>query len=316
MTMRAAVYVGHAVQIEEVERPVPRDDEVLIEVRAASVNAPDWRFLSASPRVRRLMAGMGKRKELRPGSDVAGIVAAAGRNVTRFKPGDAVFGAAPGSFAEYACARESSLLAKPDAIGFEQAACVAVAGLTALQGLRDRGQLRPGQKVLVNGASGAVGPFAVQIAKALGAEVTAVCSTRNVEMAASLGADRVIDYTKEDFLDGVRRYDVIFDVVGNRPLLACRRLLTANGTCVVVGGPKNAWRLAARLLKLLFLLPFGRFKMFMAKLRVDDLATLAELMVAGKVMPVIERSYPFSDVAEALQYAAGGHSRAKLVLTM
>jgi len=314
--MRAAVYVGHGVRIDEVERPVPGDGEVLIEVRAASINAPDWRLMSASPRVRGLMFAMRKSKIARPGSDVAGVVAAVGPGVTRFKPGDAVFGATPGAFAEYACTSESTLVAKPDAISFEQAACVAVSGLTALQGLRDRGKLRPGHKVLINGASGAVGPFAVQIAKAMGATVTAVCSTRNVDMVASLGADRVIDYTKEDFLDGAQRYDVIFDVVGNRPLLACGRLLTADGAFIGVGVPKNVWKIGARVLAMLFLSRVSRrFKMFMARLRGDDLAALAELVTAGKVTPVIERSYPLSDVAEALQYAAGGHSRAKLVIT-
>lgn len=311
--MRAAVYVGQGVRVDEVERPVPGDGEVLIDVRAASINAPDWRLMGASPRVRKLMFAMRKSKIARPGSDVAGVVAAVGGGVTRFKPGDAVFGAAPGAFAEFACTKEPALVAKPDAISFEQGACIAVSGLTALQGLRDVGKLQPGQHVLINGASGAVGPFAVQIAKAMGAHVTAVCNTRNVEMVASIGADRVIDYAKEDFLAVAQRYDVIFDVVGNRPLLACRRLLTPNGVFVGVGGPKSAWKIGARIVRMLFL---PRFKMFMARLRQDDLAALAELVATGKVTPVIERSYPLSDIAGALQYAAEGHSRAKLVITM
>ncbi len=313
--MRAAVYGRRGVHIEEVERPIPADDQVLIEVRAASINAPDWRLMSMSPWVRRLMFALSKAKVRRPGTDVAGIVVAVGRNVTQFKPGDAVFGSARGSFAEYACASESWLLPKPESVSFEQAACVAVSGLTALQGLRDRGNLRPGQKALINGASGAVGTFAVQVAKALGAETTAVCSTRNVETAKSLGADRVIDYTKEDFTKDTQRYDVLFDIAGNWPLLACRRLLSATGTCVMVGGPKSKWATATRALKM-FLLSRKRFKMFMARLGKDDLAVITEMMTSGRVTPVIERSYPLSEIAQAMQYASEGHSRAKLVITM
>ncbi len=314
--MRAAVYEG-GVHVGEVECPIPRDDEVLIQVRAASINAPDWRLMSVSPWVRRLMFAMNKARVRRPGSDVAGVVAAVGRGVAQFKPGDAVFGWARGSFAEFACAAESWLLPKPENVSFEQAACVAASGLTALQGLRDKGNLRSGQRVLINGASGAVGTFAVQIAKALGAETTAVCSTRNVEMVRSIGADRVIDYKKEDFTRETQRYDVFFDVAGNRPLLACGRLLNATGSFIMIGAPKSGWSTGTRALKAFLLSRVSRrFKMFMARLRRDDLAVLAELMAAGKVMPVIDRCYPLSDIAQAMQYASEGHARAKLVITM
>ncbi len=316
-TMRAAVYGRGVVLVEEVERPIPGDDEVLIEVRAASINAPDWRLMSMSPRVRGLMFALRKVKVRRPGSDVAGIVAAAGRSVTQFKPGDAVFGWARGSFAEYACAPEPWLLPKPENVSFEQASCVGASGLTALQGLRDRGNLRPGQRVLINGASGAVGTFAVQIAKALGAETTAVCSSRNVEMVRSIGADRVIDYTKEDFTKEEHRYDVLFDVAGNRPLFTCKRLLSATGRFILVGAPKSVWATGTRALTVFLLTRVSkRFIMFMARLRKDDLAVIAEFMAAGKVTPVVERCYPLSDIAQAMQYASEGHARAKLVITM
>jgi len=314
--MKAAVYGRSGVVIEEIEKPTPADDEVLIKIRAASINAPDWRLLSASPLVRRLMFAIGKRKVARPGSDVAGVVEAVGKNVTQFKPGDAVFGCCRGSFAEYGCGLESYLVAKPDGLTFEQAACVAVAGLTALQGLRDKAKVQRGEKVLINGGSGAVGTFAVQIAKSLGAEVTAVCSPGNVEMVRSIGADRVIDYTKEDFVAEPQRYDVLFDIAGNRSLSDCRRVLSADGRFVMVGGPKNAWGVASRALSaFLFSRVSRRFIMFIARLRKDDLIVLADLMKSGKVTPVIDRRYALGDVAQALQYVSGGHARAKVVIT-
>ncbi|MEO8036119.1 MAG: NAD(P)-dependent alcohol dehydrogenase [Acidobacteriota bacterium] len=313
--MRAAVYGHHGVHIEEVERPVPGDDEVLLKVHAASLNAPDWRVMSVSPLLRRLMFAIAKTR--RPGRDVAGIVEAAGRKITQFKPGDAVFGCASGSCADYACAREAWLVPKPETISFEQAACVAVSGLTALQGLRDKGKLQPGQTVLINGGTGAVGTFAVQIAKALGGETTAVCSTRNVDLVRSLGADHVIDYSKEDFTKGSQRYDVIFDVVGNRSLSSCGRLLTPTGSFVMVGGPKQAWAVLIRALTAFVRSRLSsRFRMFMARLRKDDLAALTDLITAGKVTPTIDRSYPLGNIAEAMQYAGKGHSRAKVVITM
>ena len=314
--MKAAVYSRTGVVIEEIEKPTPADDEVLVKVRAASINAPDWRLMLASPLVRRLMSAIGKGKVARPGSDVAGVVEAVGRNVTKFKPGDAVFGCCRGSLAEYACGLESHLLAKPDSLTFEQAACVAVAGLTALQGLRDKAKVERGQKVLINGGAGGVGTFAVQIAKSLGAEVTAVCSPGNVEMVRAIGADRVIDYTKEDFAAEPQRYDVIIDNVGNRSLSECRRVLSADGTFVMVGGPKSAWGAGSRALSVFLASRVSRrFTMFIAKLRKDDLSILADLMKSGKLTPVIDRQYPLGDVAQALQYVSGGHARAKVVVT-
>lgn len=313
--MKAAVYGRSAVVIEEIEKPAPADDQVLIKVRAAAINAPDWRLMSAGPLVRRLLAATRKMK--RPGSDVAGVVETVGRNVTQFKPGDAVFGCCSGSFAEYACGSESYLFPKPDGLTFERAACVAVAGLTALQGLRDQARVQRGEQVLINGGAGGVGTFAVQIAKALGAEVTAVCGPGNVEMVRSIGADRVIDYTKEDFAAEPQRYDVLLDNVGNRSLSDCRRVLSASGRCVMVGAPKNPWATASRVLRVFLLSRVSRrFIMFMARLRRDDLAVLVDLMKTGKLTPVIDRQYALGDIAQALQYVSEGHPRAKVVITM
>jgi NADPH:quinone reductase-like Zn-dependent oxidoreductase len=314
--MKAAVYGRSGVEIEEIEKPTPSDDEVLVKVRAASINAPDWRLMSASPLVRRLMFAITKAKVARPGSDIAGVVETVGKNVAQLKPGDMVFGCCRGSLAEYACGLESHLVAKPDGLKFEQAACVAVAGLTALQGLRDKAKVQRGQKVLINGGSGAVGTFAVQIAKSLGAEVTAVCSPGNVEMVRSIGADRVIDYTKENFSAEPRRYDVIFDIAGNRSLSDCRRVLSADGRLVMVGGPKNPWGVASRALSVfLFSRVSRRFIMFIARLQKHDLAVVADLMKSGKVTPVIDWQYALGDVAHAFQYVSGGHARAKVVIT-
>jgi NADPH:quinone reductase-like Zn-dependent oxidoreductase len=314
--MKAAVYGRSDVVIEEIEKPTPADDEVLIKVRSASINAPDWRLMSVNPLVRRLIFAIGKRRVARPGIDVAGVVEMAGKNVTQFKPGDAVFGCCAGSLAEYACGLESSLLAKPDGLTFEQAACVGVAGLTALQGLRDKAKVQRGQKVLINGGAGGVGTFAVQIAKSLGAEVTAVCSSGNVEMVRSIGADRVIDYTKEDFAAETERYDVIFDNVGNRSLSECRRVLSADGRFVMVGGPKSMWGAASRALSVfLFSRLSRRFTTLMARLRKDDLAVLADLMKTEKITPMIDRQYALGEVAQALQYVSRGHARAKVVIT-
>jgi NADPH:quinone reductase-like Zn-dependent oxidoreductase len=243
--MKAAVYSTYGppdvVQITDVEKPVPKDNEVLIKVRAASVNPLDWHYMRGTPYIVRILAGLRKPKVTRLGVDVAGQVEAVGRNVTQFKPGDEVFGACRGAFAEYACTSESALVMKPDNVTFEQAASVPIAAFTALQGLRDKGQIQPGQKVLINGAAGGVGTFAVQIAKWFGAEVTGVCSTRNVDMVRSIGADRVIDYTQEDFTKSGQRYDLFFDCVGNHSLLACRRVLTLKGIYIAVGGPSGRW---------------------------------------------------------------------------
>ena len=312
-------------KLEEVETPVPKDNEVLIKVRAASVNPFDWHFMRGTPYFLRLMAGLRKPKDKRLGVDVAGQVEAVGRNVTRFKPGDAVFGTCRGAFAEYACTSESALVVKPDSVTFEQAASIPIAALTALQGLRagglgDTGQIQPGYKVLINGASGGVGTFAVQIAKSFGADVTGVCSTRNVEMVRSLGADRVVDYTREDFTKSGQRYDLIFDTVGNHSLLAFRRVLNPGGTYIAVGGSSGKWMIGP-LISALAAPVLSRFvsqKMIMvlAKLNKEDLAILCELMKAGKVTPVIDRRYKLSDVPEAIRYLEEGHARGKVVITL
>lgn len=310
--MRAAVYRGHSVELIEVEKPVPLDGEVLLAVLAASINAPDWRLMGSAVLRRLLFA---RRKRQTPGTDVAGVVETVGRNVTRFKAGDAVFGAAAGSFAEYATAREGMLLVLPQGATFGEGACIAASGITALQALRDQGNIAPGQKVLINGASGSVGTLAVQIAKSFGAEVTAVCSTHNVDMVRSLGADRVIDYSKEDFTQEPHRYDLIVDNVGNRPVLACRRLLTKEGRFVMVGAPKNAFVTASRALSAFVLSRFDkRIRMFIARLRHEDLTVLAELMRCGQLKPVIDRTYSLDQVADALRYVSEGHPRAKVVI--
>ena len=320
--MKAIVYSDYGppdvLRCEEIEKPTPADDEVLIKVRAASVNPLDWRLMRARPFVRRIMSRLGKAKLTRPGRDVAGQVEAVGRNVTRFKPGDAVFGACDGSFAEYASAPESALALKPEKVTFEQAASVPVAGLTALQGLRDKGHIGPGQKVLVNGAAGGVGTYAVQVAKTFGAEVTGVCSTRNVEMVRSVGADHVIDYTREDFTQGTQRYDILFDCIGNHSLSACRRVLNPDGICVIAGGGKKVWSALTRSLQALVLSRFAgqNFRMFIARLNKDDLAALGELIEAGKVRPVIDRRYSLSEVPEAVRYLEEGHARGKVIITV
>ena len=303
--MKAAVYTkaksGKVLQIMDVETPTPKDNEVLLKVRAASVNPLDWRL-----------------KRRRPGVDVAGEVVTVGKRVTEFKPGDAVFGMCrSGAFAEYACTSEARLMTKPDDLTFEQAASLPIAGLTALQGLRDKGHLHPDQKVLINGAAGGIGTFAVQIAKSLGAEVTGVCSTRNVEMVRSLGADVVIDYIQEDFTATGRHYDLLLDNVGNRTLSALRRVLTPRGRCVMAGAPKELGPGLIRVLKVLAWSPFLRqkFTLFIAKLKKDDLAALCELMRTGRVTPVIDRRYQLSSTADAMAYVERGHARAKVIVS-
>jgi NADPH:quinone reductase-like Zn-dependent oxidoreductase len=310
------------VTLREVEKPVPTDDQVLIKVRASSLNAADGHLLRGSF-VMRPLTGMRKPKDSRFGIDCAGTVEAVGKNVTQFKPGDEVFGAVKGAIAEYVCAPEQTLVTKPDNITFQEAASVAVAGLTALQGLRNQGNIRPGQKVLVNGASGGVGTFAVQIAKAFGAEVTAVCSPRNLEQARSIGADHVIDYTKEDFTIGDQRYDIIFDNVGNHTIAERRRVLTPNGICVLAGmgsagKHEGQWSRLAGNLKSFFVSPFisQKFKFFIAKLLQADLTVLRDLMQEGKVKPVIDRTYKLSETVDALAYLEEGHARGKVVITV
>ncbi len=322
--MKAIVYSNYGspdvLRCEEIEMPTAGDDEVLIKVRAASVNALDAGLLR-HPFMRRIVSVLSKIKNNRPGRDVAGQVEAVGSNVTHFKPGDAVFGWCGGAFAEYACTSQSKLVMKPDNASFEQAAAVPVAGLTALQGLRDTGKVQPGQKVLINGASGGVGTFAVQIAKSFGAHVTAVCSPRNVDMARLIGADRVIDYTREDFTKGGEHYDVIYDLVANHSFSARRRVLNPNGICIgagIVGLGNSVIRLLSHLITELVLSRFvrQRFVTFMAKLKKEDLAIMGELMEAGKVTPVIDRCYSLNEVPEAIRYFEEGHARGKVVITL
>src|SRR4051794_21490177 len=309
-----------SVSLRDVEKPIPPDNQVLIKVRAASLNAADGHLLRGSF-VMRPFSGMRKPKDSRFGIDCAGIVEAVGKNVTEFKPGDEVFGVANGAIAEYACAAERTMVPKPENITFEQAGSVGVAGLTALQGLRDHGNIQAGQKVLVNGASGGVGTFAVQIAKSFGAEVTAVCSSRNLEQARSIGADHVIDYTKEDFTKADQRYDMIFDNVGNHTIAERRRVLTPNGICVLAGmgsAGKHEGQMSrlAGNLKAFFVTPFisQKFRFYIAKLLQADLAVLRDLMQAGKVKPVIDREYPMSETSAALAYLEEGHARGKVVI--
>lgn len=308
------------IRFEDIDKPVPKDDEVLIEVKAASLNVADWHMMTGTPYMVRLM-GSGFRKPKNPvlGSDVAGVVEAVGSSVTRFKPGDAVFGEIHGSFAEYAVAAERHLAHKPSNATFEAAAAVPLAGFTALQGLRDHGQVKVGDKVLINGASGAVGTWAVQIARAMGAEVTAVCSTANVEAAREMGADHVIDYTKEDFTGLDTRFDVILDNVGNRPLSRLRRLLVDSGRYVMVSGPKGKWlgpMLRMARAQLLFLRRPQKFVWYVANVNLEDLEYLGSLVEQGKIAARIDRTYALSDVPEAFRYLGEGHARGKLVVTV
>jgi NADPH:quinone reductase-like Zn-dependent oxidoreductase len=320
--MKAAVYTRYGppdvVQINDVEKPVPKDNEVLIKVRAASVDPLDWHLMRGTPYIGRLMFGLRKPKITRPGVDVAGQVEAVGRNVTQFKPGDEVFGSCRGAFAEYACTSESALVTKPNSVTFEQAASAPVAAFTALQGLRDKGRIQPGQKVLINGAAGGVGTLAVQIAKSFGADVTGVCSTRNVDMVRSIGADQVIDYTQEDFTKSGQHYDLIFDLVANHSLLACRRVLNPKGIYIAAGVlGVSMIGLLARLMTapVLSLFVSQKFVMLMARSSNEDLTIMHELMKAGKVTPVIDRRYRLSEVPEAIRYLAEGHARGKVVIT-
>jgi NADPH:quinone reductase-like Zn-dependent oxidoreductase len=307
-------------RLEEVDKPVPDDNQILVRVRAASVNPLDWHFLRGSPYIARLQMGLVRPKETRLGVDLAGQVEAVGKNVTQFKPGDEVFGTEFGAFAEYVCTDEKSLVLKPATITFEQAAAIPVAGATALQGLRDKGKIQAGQKVLINGAAGGVGTFAVQIAKSFGAEVTGVCSARNVEMVRSLGADRVIDYTKEDFTKGEQRYDLILDMIGNHSLSDCMRTLTPQGRLVIVGSTdKGNWLgPVSIMLRAAVLSRFASHDVgaFLAHTTQKDLTIVGDLMQAGKVRSVIDRRYGLSDVPEAIGYLEEGHARGKVVVTL
>ena len=316
--MKALVYKEYGspdvLKCEELPKPVASGDEVLIKVRAAAANPLDWHDMRGEPYMLRWGNGFRKPKAGRLGVDLAGVVAAAGKNVTQFQVGDEVFGAGRGAFAEYVCAREDRLVKKPANLSFEQAAAVTVAAITALQGLRDKGKIQRGQKVLINGAAGGVGTFAVQIAKAFGAEVTGVCSSSNVEMVRAIGAEHVIDYTQEDFTRSGQRYDLMLDCVGNHSLSACRRVLQTRGAYVMVGGPSSRWiQPLPRLLQLLFLSMFVRQKLifFVAAINQKDLLVLQELMEAGKVTPVIDRGYALSEAAAAIRHLEGGPARGK-----
>ena len=328
--MKAIVYCDYGLanlKLEEVEKPVPNDDQILVRVRAASVNPYDWHFIEGTPKIMRAMGvGLRKPKDTRVGVDFAGTVEAVGKNPAaagQFKPGDEVFGGKGGAFADYVCPRAGRAVAlKPANITFEQAAAVNIAGITALQALRDKGKVQSGQKVLINGASGGVGTFAVQIAKSLDADVTGVCSTRNVDLVRSLGADHVIDYTKEDFTKSGQRYDVILDNVGTQPLLSFRRVLIPKGKYVMIGGggPNDQGLIGPlfRPIKAMLLSPFvsQEMGMFMADTNQKDLAVLADLMQSGKVKPVIDRTYKLSEVPAAIAYLEQGHARGKVVITV
>jgi NADPH:quinone reductase-like Zn-dependent oxidoreductase len=340
--MKAVVYYNYGspdvLKCEDIEKPAPSDNEALIKVRAASVNPLDCGELKGVPYIFRILFGLRKpdaMRPARPGVDVAGQVEAVGGKVTQFKPGDEVFGACisdpqasaakvwvhhQGAFAEYVCVSESILVMKPDNVTFEQAASVPVAAFTALQGLRDKGHIQPGRKVLINGAAGGVGTFAVQIAKSFGAKVTGVCSTRNVDMVRSIGTDHVIDYTQEDFTKHGKRYDVIFDCVGNHPLSELRQALNPKGICVMVGEltGRGALGILARLFTAFVLSQFGRQKLitFLAKPNKEDLTVMHDLMTAGKVTPVIDRRYKLSEVPEAIRYLEEKHARGKVVITL
>lgn len=323
--MKAMVYTRYGtpdeLHYQEVERPTPGDTEVLVKVHATSLNSADWRLLTADPFLVRLMAGGLRRpKHTILGSDVAGRVEAVGSRVTQFKPGDEVYGdlsgCGLGGLAEYICASEDALALKPPTITFEQAAAVPMAAVTALQGLRDKGQLQPGQKVLINGASGGVGTFAVQLARWMGAEVTAVCSTRNVEAARTLGADHVIDYTREDFTRNGQRYDLILGVNGYRALADYRRALTPNGIYVMVGGSNPQLFEALLLGPLMSMTGTQKMGALTAHFNPQDLNQISGLLESGAVVPVIDRCYPLNETSDAFRYLGEGRARGKVVITV
>lgn len=323
-TMQAAVRRCYGspdvIEIVNIEKTQPKDDEVLVRVRAASVNPLDWHELRGSPYVLRLFRGLGKPDSVRMGVDYSGTIEAIGANVTNFKPGDEVFGGKKGAFAQYVTVTADRAIAlKPVNMSFEQAASVGIAGITALQALRDKGKLQSGQRVLINGASGGVGTFAVQIAKSLGAEVTAVCSSRNEELVRSIGADHVFDYKKESYTDSGEQYDLIIDNIGNHGLLANRSVLTADGKLVLIGGAKGKWIAPLKgPLKALMLSPFvdQEILLILAEFNQDDLNVLGDLMQSGDVTPVIDRTYSLYELPQAIAYSETGRARGKIVVTM
>jgi len=326
--MKAIIYCDYGVanlKLADIEKPIPADDQLLVRVRAASINPYDWHFVEGTPYVMRAIGGVGLRKpkDIRLGVDFAGTVEAVGKNVTNFKPGDEVFGGRGGAFAQYVCPRATRAVAlKPANVSFEDAAAVNIAGITALQAIRDKGKVQPEQKVLINGASGGVGTFAVQIAKSFGAEVTGVCSTRNVELVKSLGADHVIDYTKEDFTKGGERYDVMLDNVGNHALSECKSILTPKGKYVLIGGGGASEQgFLGGLGKALWAMVFSKFVnqqmgMMMADMSQKDLAFLANMMQSGKLKAVIDRTYKLEQTADAVRYVEQGHARGKVIITV
>jgi NADPH:quinone reductase-like Zn-dependent oxidoreductase len=319
--VRDAYGSADVLELRDIDKPVVGDDEVLLRVRAAGVDQGVWHVMAGLPYPIRL-AGFGLRAPKNPvlGADVAGVVQAVGKEVSGFRPGDEVFGIAKGSYAEYARASEDRLAPKPANLTFEQAAVVAISGLTALQGVRDHGKVRPGQKVLIIGASGGVGTYAVQVAKAFGAQVTGVCSTTKVDLVRSLGADHVIDYTREDFADGQQRYDAILDVGGNASLSRLRRALTPKGTLVITGGETDGRWLGGtdRQLRALVLSPFVGQKLgtFVSRENREDMVVLKEFIEAGKVTPVVDRAYALGEAADAIRYMREGRARGKVVITM
>lgn len=317
--MKAVIQTGYGaadvMKLKELERPTPREGEVLVRVKAASLAAGEYFGMRGKPFPIRFYIGFPTpKKDFIVGLDFAGVVDAVGPNVSRFRPGDEVYGECHGSCAEYALAGEGSIAPKPASLSFEQAAAIPTSACTALQGIRDQGKVRPGQKVLINGASGGVGPFAVQIAKALGAEVTGVCSTRNVEMVRSIGGDHVIDYTREDFTEGSERYDVIMDNVASHSLSATRRVLTPNGLHVPSSGHAGMGWVIAVALAAVFVRRQGA--LFVAVTNSESLLALNEFIEAGTVTPVVDRTYPLGETAQAFAYLDEGHARGKVVIAM
>ena len=321
--MKAIVYTKYGspdiLELKELEKPIPKDDEVLIKICAASVNPLDWHFMRGTPFFLRIMTGLFKPKITRLGRDIAGKVESVGGGVTRFKQGDEVFGSCTGAFAEYVCTSELKLVLKPDNVSFEQAACVNVAALTALQGLRDKGQIKSGQKVLINGAAGGVGTFAVQIAKVFNTEVTAVCSKNKIDMVRSIGADHVIDYTKEDFTETGQHYDIFLDCFANRSLFACKRVLKAGGIYIPIGGPGNS--LISILISSITAMVLSwfvsqKFTNFLTKINTEDLSYMGELLASDKVKSIIGKRYSLSEAPEAIRYIEEGHAKGKVVIIM
>jgi len=323
--MKAIIYTKYGppdvLQLKEIEKPTPKDNEILIKVHAASVNAADWHLLRAKPFLVRLM-GMGllKPKNKILGADIAGRVEVVGKNVKQFQPGDEVFGdifdCGLGGYAEYVCASEDALVLKPESVTFEEAAAVPLAALTALHALRDKGHIQPGQKVLINGASGGVGTFAIQLAKYFGAKVTTVCSTRNLDMVRKLGADHVIDYTQEDFTKNGERYDLILAANGFHPIFDYKRALRPKGVYVMSGGSGTQMFQAMLLGPFISMTGSKIMRSVSSKPNKKDLVFMKELLEAGKVVPVIDRRYPLSEVAEAIRYLEEGHAKGKVIITM